>query len=588
MFNVQYKPLTSAPKTPLKFIFAACKGYYHFFIFEIVYAFCNSLFKVSVAVVFSAMIGYFSSITVADFSWNKALFYLGGILALFLGTNLIRFVRDYINENVRNTISWRVREYGITYAAGHSAAYLKEQKSGQLAQRIISLSHATWGQLFSFTRLNSCTWLILITLFYIGRVSIWFLIPIIIFGVCSILVSIAISKKTTALNKQGAAANAQFSGEVIDSLTNILLIKLFGQERREIDKLQKDINRANSINIQAVKSESSLYAIQEILLMTFRICGIFMAIYLWQLNKIDVAGVVLVLLLLDDILTYFSRFFWEITNIRTSLGKLADALTFLQIPHDIVDVPQAPALVVKKGKIEFKNLVFGYTPHKKVFNGFNLTIQPGEKIGVVGKSGSGKSTLINLLQRSYDLQKGAILIDGQDISQVSTHSLKQALSIIAQDSLLFHRTIKKNIAFGSPDASDRQIYYAARKALADDFIKQTPHGYLTITGERGVKLSGGQRQRIAIARALLKKSPILILDEATSALDNETENEVIEAINELMCNKTVIAIAHRLSTLKEMDRIIVLDKGKIIEEGTPASLLDKQGKFAKLWNLQQE
>ena len=217
-----------------------------------------------------------------------------------------------------------------------------------------------------------------------------------------------------------------------------------------------------------------------------------------------------------------------------------------------------------------------------------MTIQPGEKIGVVGKSGSGKSTLINLLQRSYDLQKGEILIDGQDISQVSTHSLKQALSIIAQDSLLFHRTIKKNIAFGSPDASDRQIYYAARKALADDFIKQTPHGYLTITGERGVKLSGGQRQRIAIARALLKKSPILILDEATSALDNETENEVIDAINELMINKTVIAIAHRLSTLKEMDRIIVLDKGKIIEEGTPNSLLDKQGKFAKLWNLQQE
>ena len=534
------------------------------------------------------MIGYFSSIAVADFSWKKALAYLGGILALFLGTNLVRFIRDYNNENVRNTISWRVREYGITYAAGHSAAYLKEQKSGQLAQRIISLSHATWRQLFAFTRLNSCTWLILITLFYIGKVSIWFLIPIIIFGICSILVSIAISKKTTNLNQQGAAANAKFNGEVIDSLSNILLIKLFGQERREIDKLQNDLSCANNINIQAVKSESSLYAIQEILLMTFRICGIFMAIYLWQLNKIDVAGVVLVLLLLDDILTYFSRFFWEITNIRTSLGKLADALTFLQVPHDIVDVPQAPALVVKKGKIEFKNLVFGYTPHKKVFNGFNLTIQPGEKIGVVGKSGSGKSTLINLLQRSYDLQKGEILIDGQDISQVSTHSLKQALSIIAQDSLLFHRTIKKNIAFGSPDASDRQIYYAARKALADDFIKQTPHGYLTITGERGVKLSGGQRQRIAIARALLKKSPILILDEATSALDNETENEVIEAINELMCNKTVIAIAHRLSTLKEMDRIIVLDKGKIIEEGTPNSLLDKQGKFAKLWNLQQE
>ncbi|MCM1324927.1 MAG: ATP-binding cassette domain-containing protein, partial [Acetobacter sp.] len=244
-------------------------------------------------------------------------------------------------------------------------------------------------------------------------------------------------------------------------------------------------------------------------------------------------------------------------------------------------------LKAPKGEIEFKNICFGYEENKNVFDGFNLLIKAGEKIGIVGKSGGGKSTLISLLQRNYDVWDGEITIDGTDIRTVKIGSLKKALSIISQDSILFHRPIKQNIAYGNPIATMKQIINVAKTAKANEFISDTPHGYLTITGERGIQLSGGQRQRIAIARAILKNAPILILDEATSALDNETENDVIEALNELMNGKTVIAIAHRLSTLKNMDRIIVIDKGKIIEQGTPEQLLDKQGKFAKLWNLQK-
>ena len=588
MLKIKFKELVSAQaSSPLKFIFAACKGYYPFCFFEIFYGFFNSLFKVLVSVIFSAMIGYFSGISPAEFSWKTAIIYLSGILGVFLLTNGLRFFRELVNENIRNMVVWRVKEYALTYASGHSAAYLKQQKSGQIAQRIIALGIACWRQMLSFTRLNSCLWLIFITLFFIGRASLWFLIPIIVFGLLSMLLSLAISRKTTYLNKTSAAEQAKFGGEVTDSLSNILLIKIFGQEKNEIDKLQHDLQQANRAATAAVKNEEVLNALQSAVITTFKICGAFLALYLWKLQKISVTDVVLVLLLLDDILVYFMRLLYEMINIRTSLGQLTDALSFLRVPHEIVDAPDAPALLVKKGKIEFKNITFGYSKDKKVFHNFNLTINPGEKVGIVGRSGSGKSTLINILQRNYDVESGEILIDGQDIAYVSTHSLKRAFAVIAQDSQLFHRTIRHNISFGSPDANERQIIAAARQANADGFIKEAPHGYLTITGERGVKLSGGQRQRIAIARALLKKSPILILDEATSALDNQTENDVVDAINTLMKKKTVIAIAHRLSTLKEMDRIIVLDKGKIVEEGTPQTLLDKQGKFAKLWKLQQ-
>lgn len=588
MFELRYKELSSAPvSSPLRFIFAACKGYRRFFVSEVFYGFFNSLFKILVPVIFSAMIEYFSHISPAEFSWRRALMYLGGILGVFLLINGLRFFREMANESWRNMIAWRVQEYALTYAAGHSAAYLKEQKSGQLAQRIFALSTSCYRQMLSFSRISSCFWLIVLTLFFIGRASLWFLVPIMGFGLLSVLLSIKISRRTTELNKTSAEEQAKFGGEVVDALSNILLIKMFGQERQENAKLQKDMECANNAEIYAVKSQLILNGLQAGVIMMFKICGIFLALYLWKNGVVSVADVVLVLLLLEDVLKYFERFLYDVTFLRTNLGKLDDSLKFLRVPHEIINAPNAQPLKLRKGKIEFRDVSFGYTAQKKIFNRFSLTIEPGEKIGIVGRSGSGKSTLINLLQRNYDISDGEILIDGQNISQVTLHSLRQALAVMAQDSQLFHRTIRKNIAFGSLEASERQIYAAAKKAYADGFIKETAHGYLTITGERGVKLSGGQRQRIAVARTLLKKAPILILDEATSALDNETENEVMAAISELMKNRTVIAIAHRLSTLKEMDRIIVLDKGKIVEEGTPQTLLDKQGKFAKLWRLQQ-
>ena len=274
--------------------------------------------------------------------------------------------------------------------------------------------------------------------------------------------------------------------------------------------------------------------------------------------------------------------------------RLANSLSYVQAglepfvtPHEITDNPNAKPLEIKKAEIEFKNICFAYPEQSRIFDGFNLKIKSGEKVGIVGVSGSGKSTLINLLQRAYDIQSGQILIDGQDIKNVTQSSLHRNLAIIPQETVLFQRSIKENIAYGIK-ATDRKIKQAAQTACADEFIKKLPEGYNSMVGERGCKLSGGERQRIAIARAVLRNSPILILDEATSSLDSQSESEVAAAINNLLGAQTVIAIAHRLSTLKKMDRIIYIEQGKIMETGTFNELAAmKNGKFAKLWQMQQ-
>lgn len=273
---------------------------------------------------------------------------------------------------------------------------------------------------------------------------------------------------------------------------------------------------------------------------------------------------------------------------------LANNLSYIQAglepfytPHEIENASNAKTLKVKKGEIEFKNVGFAYPEQKRIFDKFNLRIKSGEKVGMVGLSGNGKTTLINLLQRAYDIDEGQILIDGQDIKTVTQTSLHQNLAIIPQETVLFHRSLRDNIGYGV-EATDKQIKRAAKIACADEFIKATPEGYDSMVGDRGCKLSGGERQRIAIARAVLRNRPILILDEATSALDSESESIVAQAIDNLMGKQTVIAIAHRLSTLKNMDRIIYLEEGKVAESGTFDELANKKnGKFAKLWRLQQ-
>tara|TARA_X000000950_G_scaffold40070_1_gene43431 strand:- start:2098 stop:2988 length:891 start_codon:yes stop_codon:yes gene_type:complete len=282
---------------------------------------------------------------------------------------------------------------------------------------------------------------------------------------------------------------------------------------------------------------------------------------------------------------------WEISSLFENIGVVQDGINTLSVPNVVKDRPNAKNIEVKKGNIEFRDLHFSYNDNEQVFQGLNLEIKAGEKIGIVGRSGAGKSSLVSLLLRFYDLKKGSIVIDKVDISGVYQESLRSKIAVVAQDTSLLHRSVRENIMFGRPDASEEEMITAAKRAQAHEFILKLRDsagrsGYEAHVGERGVTLSGGQRQRIAIARVLLKNAPILILDEATSALDSEVEASIQQNLSELMVGKTVMAIAHRLSTIAAMDRLIVLDQGEIIEQGTHDELLKKNGIYTKLWSHQ--
>ena len=505
----------------------------------------------------------------------------------FCLTHIFRYIRETTLVKARQGVAWSSEIYALNYITKHSSSYLKKQKAGVIAQRITALGNNIWEQSLAISRALSCLWLILIPLLYIGMQNILFLFIVIIFGISTALLSFIVSKKSSLLNKRTEEKNSDYSGAAADALSNILLIKMFGQEKSEKKKIDKKLELISIFKNKTYLVEKLIRAGQQAFLFMFNISCVLVGIYLWHTKQINTETVIALLMLLNDVIRGFSRLFHEISLFRNNLGKLADSIKVLQEPYSITEIKKPQKLKVTQGKIEFKDVTFGYEDGKNVFEKFNLTINAGEKVGIIGKSGGGKSTLISLLQRDYDVCSGKITIDGKNIKNVKLGSLKKAISLVSQDNVLFHRSIKKNIAYGKPSAPLEEIINASNIAQADKFISETTYGYNTITGERGVKLSGGQRQRIAIARAILKNSPILILDEATSALDNKTESDVIDAMNNLMTNKTVIAIAHRLSTLKNMDKIIVIDKGKIIEVGTPSELLDKEGIFAKLWNLQR-
>lgn len=375
------------------------------------------------------------------------------------------------------------------------------------------------------------------------------------------------------------------AGKIVDSLTNNFIVNTFFRfrfEKNHIAHYQKNEKKANqlaqSYTVKMFCFLSAAYVI-EIFTLTW-----FMIFY-WMQGKISTGEVVQLFYTLWNL----SMVIWVVTSLAPeffqALGIAKQALTVMQDPQDILDPPHAIDLSVKQGEIVFDNVSFGYG-NKKIFQNKNIHIKAGEKIGLVGYSGAGKSTFVNLILRFFSVESGKILIDGQDIAHVTLESLRSNVALIPQDPILFHRSLEDNILYGKVDASQEEVIKAAKLAHCHEFIQKCPQGYATLVGERGTKLSGGEKQRIAIARAMLLKAPILILDEATSALDSVTEKYIQDSLEELMKNRTTLVVAHRLSTLSKMDRILVFDQGSIIEQGSPLELLNKKGHYANMWQMQ--
>ncbi len=418
-------------------------------------------------------------------------------------------------------------------------------------------------------------------------------ITIILFGwiIFGILVGIPILRRRAKLLSERQEAGSKLMGRLSDSLTNIFTVKSFAKEKWELEKFGHAVDDfTNKYKKAADHRNLRFYTLMSPIYVLSNVTGIIAAIFFMNLLSLQVGTLVVIFSYYSTVTIILWRFIFVYQGIEFSVSEAAEFTQMLLEPPAVQDKPDAKELVASSSVVEFENVGFKYAGKKDdrelFLKDFNLKINKNEKVGLVGPSGGGKTTITKLILRFLDVEEGRIAIDGQDISEVTQKSLREVVSYVPQEPLLFHRSLFDNIAYGKDGATEEEVIRAAKLARADEFISVLPDGYKTMVGERGVKLSGGQRQRVAIARAILKDAPILVLDEATSSLDSESEKYIQEGLWELMKDKTALVIAHRLSTIKHLDRIIVLENGKIVQDGTHEELINKKGLYAKLWSHQ--
>ena len=526
--------------------------------------------------------------------WSEqgpALMFLGSVL--LASTLLVAMQTIVKHQTLAINFPLRLRWNFHRLMLGQSMSFYSDEFAGRITTKVMQTALAVREMIFTTTEVIIGIGVYFFTIVLLaGGFDARLILP---FAGWFVLYAISVGyfvPRLGRIGKKQADARAMMTGRITDAYTNISTVKLFSHTQREAGFARAAMSEFMTACYSQMRLVSAFEIVNHVLVvgLILSFCGY--SIWLWTLGQVGIGAVAAVTAMALRISGMSHWIMWEMASLFENIGTVQDGIATLTRPRVVVDAPDAVPLQVPHGEVIFDHVHFSYgRKGSPVIDDFTLTVKPGEKIGLIGRSGAGKSTLVNLLLRFYDLDSGRILIDGQDIAKVTQDSLRSHIGMVTQDTSLLHRSVRDNILYGRPQAGDDDMIRAAQRAQADQFIAQLSDlqgrkGYDAQVGERGVKLSGGQRQRIAIARVMLKDAPILLLDEATSALDSEVEAAIQASLDDLMQGKTVIAIAHRLSTIAAMDRLVVLDQGRIVEEGDHRSLLAQGGLYARLWSHQ--
>ncbi|AYQ37874.1 MULTISPECIES: ABC transporter ATP-binding protein [Burkholderia] len=505
------------------------------------------------------------------------------LVGLIAADNLLWRVGGWFAAHTFVAVTGDLRRDLFQYLIGHSPTYYAEKQPGTLASRITATSNAV------YTSENTMAWNVLPPCIAVMGAILMIIVvnPLMAAGLlgCSAVLSVILFKlagRGSARHHAFAAKAAAVDGELVDVIGNMGLVRAFGMTLREQKRFGATVKAEMDARQQSLLYLEKLRLLHAVITAMLSAGLLGWALWLWDQGRATSGDIVLVSSLGFTILHGTRDLAVALVDVTQHIARLSEAVKTLLEPHGMPDRSDAQPLSAKGGRVDFERVTFAYPHRRAILDHFDLHIEPGQRVGLIGKSGAGKSTVLALLQRFYDTQDGVVQVDGQDVKTITQDSLRQAIALVPQDISLLHRTIYDNIAYGRPEATRDEVLAAARDARCAEFIEAMPEGYDTIVGDRGVKLSGGQRQRIAIARAILKDAPILLLDEATSALDSASEEAIQSALDRLMVGRTVIAIAHRLSTLRNFDRIIVMNNGKVIDDGPPDVLRNRPGLYRDL------
>ncbi|MGF1870272.1 ABC transporter ATP-binding protein [Photobacterium indicum] len=595
----RFEKLTSAfpkqdPNQPPASLFAFCRHYTKGFELPLI---AMSLLSAVIAVIEVSLFGFMGQLVDWLTQHNPDTFIAeeGGqlivmsLIVLVVVPSLVFLHSLLLHQTLLGNYPMAIRWLAHRYLLKQSVSFYQNDFAGRIATKVMQTSLSVRETVMKLLDV-----LVYITVYFTAMVVLIaqsdyrLMIPMLLWLAAYVGIQLYFVPKLKAVSTEQADARSTMTGRIVDSYTNIQTVKLFSHTDRETEYAEQGMKGFLDTVHRQMRLVTGLNISVEIInyLLVFSIAGL--AIWLWTISAVTIGAIAVAVSLALRINGMSKWIMWEIGGLFENIGTVIDGMRTLSKPVDITDKKDAPILAVNNGAIHFDDVNFHYGEKSGVIEKLNLNIKPGEKVGLVGRSGAGKSTMVNLLMRFHDVESGSISIDGQNIAHVTQDSLRAQIGMVTQDTSLLHRSIRENIMYGNPNATEEQLLAATKQAHAHEFIGSLsdPYGntgYDAQVGERGVKLSGGQRQRIAISRVLLKNAPILLLDEATSALDSEVEAAIQESLYELMQGKTVIAIAHRLSTIAAMDRLIVLDKGEIAEQGSHQELIAQKGIYAQLW-----